>query len=418
MRIVVLGAGVIGVTTAYYLVKRGVEVTVLDRQPGPGMETSFANAGELSYGMTSPWAAPGIPLKALKWLFMRRRPLFIWPIMSPRMWGWGLRMLANCNARSYALNKGRMVRISNYSRDCLTDLMQELDLEFDMRERGTLQLFRSEKQVKASKADQAVLAEFDSPFEVLDRDGCITAEPGLVHVASKFVGGLRLTADRTGDCRMFTMALADRAAELGASFRYGVTIKRLAVEGGKIAGIDTDRGRVTGDTYICAMGPFAPGLLRGIGIRLPVYPVKGYSITLPVTDDAGAPQSTIMDETHKVAITRLGGRIRVAGQAEIIGYNKRLGRHATDTVRYVVNDLFPKGGDVSRAEGWTGLRPMTPDGTPVLGPTRFPNLLLNTGHGTLGWTMACGSGRAVADLATGVEPEIALDGLTAARYGQ
>jgi len=418
MRIVVLGAGVIGVTTAYYLAKRGVEVTVLDRQPGPGMETSFANAGELSYGMSSPWAAPGIPLKALKWLFMRRRPLFIWPVMSPRMWGWGLRMLANCNARNYALNKGRMVRISNYSRDCLTELMREVDLDFDMRERGTLQLFRAEKQVKASKADQAVLTEFDSPFEVLDRDGCIAAEPGLAHVASKFVGGLRLTADRTGDCRMFTMALADRAAELGASFRYGVTVKRLAIEGGKIAGIDTDRGRVTGDTYICAMGPFAPGLLRGIGIRLPVYPVKGYSITLPVTDDAGAPQSTIMDETHKVAITRLGDRIRVAGQAEIIGYNKRLGKHATDTVRYVVNDLFPKGGDVSRAEGWTGLRPMTPDGTPVLGQTRYPNLLLNTGHGTLGWTMACGSSRAVADLATGVEPEISFDGLTAARYGQ
>ena len=418
MRAVVLGAGVIGVTTAYYLTQRGVEVTVLDRQAGPGMETSFANAGELSYGMTSPWAAPGIPLKALKWLFMKHRPLFIWPLISPTMWGWGLRMLANCNARSYRLNKGRMVRISNYSRDCLSDLLREVSIDFDLREQGTLQLFRTEGQIAASKADQAVLAEFDSPFEVLDRDGCIAAEPGLKHVADKFVGGLRLTADRTGDCRMFTMALAEATAARGAEFHYGVTVNGLAQEGDRIAGVDTDMGRITGDAYVCAMGPFAPGLLRRIGIDLPIYPVKGYSITLPVIDDSAAPQSTIMDETHKVAITRLGDRIRVAGQAELIGYNKKLGRRATDSVRYVVGDLFPKGGDVGQAEGWTGLRPMTPDGTPVMGPTRYPNLFLNTGHGTLGWTMSCGSGRAVADLVVGREPEISFDGLTAARYGQ
>jgi D-amino-acid dehydrogenase len=428
MRVVVLGAGVIGVNTAYYLAKHGAEVTLLDRQAGPGMETSFANAGELSYGMTSPWAAPGVPLKALKWLFMKHRPLFIWPRIDPAMWSWGLRMLRNCNGQSYALNKSRMVRISNYSRDCLSDLLQEVAIDFDLREQGTLQLFRSQKQIEASKADQAILAQYDSPFELLDRDGCIAAEPGLAHVAEKFVGGLRLMTDRTGDCRMFTMALADKTAALGAKFHYGVTIKNMAVVGGEIAGVETagveiagvarGGGRVTGDAYICAMGLFAPGLLRGIGIKLPIYPIKGYSITLPVTDDGAAPRSTIMDETHKVAITRLGTRIRVAGQAELIGYNKKLGKHATDSVRHVVADLFPKGGDLSQAEGWTGLRPMTPDGTPVMGPTRYPNLFLNTGHGTLGWTMACGSGRAVADLVTGAAPDISFDGLTAARYGQ
>ncbi|MCL5779051.1 D-amino acid dehydrogenase [Limibaculum sp. FT325] len=418
MKAIVLGAGVIGVTTAWYLARAGVEVLVLDRQPGPGMETSFANAGELSYGMTSPWAAPGVPKKALRWLFMRHRPLFIWPLISPAMWAWGARMLLNCNAASYRLNKGRMVRISNYSRDALPDLLAEVPLDFDMREQGTLQLFRTEKQVKASKADQEVLAEFGSPFEVLDRDGCIAAEPGLAHVAGKFVGGLRLTADRTGDCRMFTLALAEKAAGRGVTFRYGVTIRELAIEGGRIAGVVTDQGRETADTYVCCLGPYAPILLRTAGIRLPIYPIKGYSITLPVTDATAAPQSTIMDETHKVAITRLGDRIRVAGQAEIIGYNRKLGAHATDTVRYVVSDLFPRGGDVARAEGWTGLRPMTPDGTPVIGPTRYPNLFLNTGHGTLGWTMAAGSGRAVADVVLGRTPEIDLDGLTAARYGQ
>jgi D-amino-acid dehydrogenase len=382
------------------------------------METSFANAGELSYGMTSPWAAPGIPMKAVKWLFMRHRPLFIWPVIDPGMWAWGLKMLANCNAASYRVNKGRMVRISNYSRDALSDLLAEEPIDFDMREMGTLQLFRTEKQLKGSKADQEVLSEYGSPFEVLDRDGCIAAEPGLAHVADKFVGGLRLTADRTGDCRMFTLALADRAAARGVSFRYGVTIEGFAREGGRITGVETDAGRETADAYVCCLGPYAPILLKTVGIRLPIYPIKGYSITLPVTDGDAAPQSTIMDETHKVAITRLGDRIRVAGQAEIIGYNKRLGSHATDTVRHVVSDLFPKGGDVGKAEGWTGLRPMTPDGTPVIGPTRYDNLWLNTGHGTLGWTMACGSGRAVADAMLGRPPEIDFDGLTAARYRQ
>ena len=216
-----------------------------------------------------------------------------------------------------------------------------------------------------------MLAEYGSPFEVLDPDGCIAVEPGLAHVREKFVGGLRLTADRTGDCRMFTMALAERAAAMGVSFRYGTTIERFAMQGDRITGVETDTGSETADAYVCALGPYAPILLRTVGIRLPIYPIKGYSITLPVTDDAAAPQSTIMDETHKVAITRLGDRIRVAGQAEIIGYSRRLGKTATDTVRYVVSDLFPKGGDVGAAVGWTGLRPMTPDGTPVIGPTRY-----------------------------------------------
>jgi D-amino-acid dehydrogenase len=306
--------------------------------------------------------------------------------------------------------------VSNYSRDALTDLMAEVPLDFDKREQGTLQLFRTEKQLKGSKADQEVLAEFGSPYEVLDKDGCIAVEPGLVHVADKFVGGLRLTADRTGDCRMFTLALAEKAKEMGVDFRYGVTIERFERYSNQITGVMTDRGLETADRYVCCLGPYAPILLNTIGVKLPIYPIKGYSITLPVTDPDAAPQSTLMDETHKVAITRLGDRIRVAGQAEIIGYNKKLGTHATDTVRHVVTDLFPKGGDVSKAEGWTGLRPMTPDGTPILGPTQYSNLFLNTGHGTLGWTMACGSGRAVADVVLDKQPEIDFDGLTAARY--
>lgn len=418
MKVIVLGAGVIGVTTAYYLAKGGAQVTVIDRQRGPGLETSFANAGELSYGMTSPWAAPGIPLKAVKWLMMKYRPLFVRPSLDPALMSWGVKMLGNCTADAYRLNKGRMVRVSNYSRDAMTELLSEVPLAFDMQERGTLQLFRKQKQLDASKADQEVLAEYGSPCEVLDRDGCIGVEPGLKHVADKFVGGLRLTADRTGDCRMFTDALAGTGAEMGVAFRYGETIKTLRIRGDRIAGVETDRGLEEADAYVCALGPYAPILLRTVGIRVPIYPVKGYSITLPVTDGDAAPQSTLMDETHKVAITRLGDRIRVAGQAGLAGYDARLKERATETVRHVVSDLFPRGGDVTKSEGWTGLRPMTPDGTPILGSTRYDNLFLNTGHGTLGWTMACGSGRAVADAVLGRIPEIDLDGLTVARYAR
>lgn len=419
VKVIVMGAGVIGVTTAYYLAKQGAQVVVIDRQTGPGLETSYANAGQLSYGMTSPWAAPGIPMKAVKWMFMKRRPLFIWPLISPTMWKWCASMVMNCNEDSYRRNKGRMVRVSSYSRDVMPDLIAETGIEYDGRAQGTLQLFRTDKQLKGSKADQEILAEYGSPYEVLDPEGCIAAEPALAQVRGKFVGGLRLTADRTGDCRLFTIALTEKCIEMGVEFQYGQSIKSIAVENGKIAGVDTEiAGRITGDAYVCAMGSFAVNVLNTIGVKLPVYPVKGYSVTLPVTDDKYAPQSTVMDETHKVAITRLGDRIRVAGQAEIAGYSNRLGPHATDTVKHVINDLFPKGGDISKAEGWTGLRPMTPDGTPVLGPTQYENLFLNTGHGTLGWTMACGSGRAVADVVLGKTPEISFDGLTAARYAR
>ena len=335
------------------------------------------------------------------------------------MWSWGVQMLRNCNETAYRRNKGRMVRISNYSRDAMTELLAEVPLQFDLREQGTLQLFRTEEQLEHSKADQEVLAAFDSPFEVLDRDGCIAAEPGLRHVAEKFVGGLRLhRRPHRGLPHVHDGTGARRRRSSGVSFRYGNTISRFSTHGDSITGVETEHGVETADVYVCALGPYAPILLRTVGIWLPIYPIKGYSITLPIRDDADAPQSTLMDETHKVAITRLGGRIRVAGQAQIVGYSRKLGRTATDTVRFVVSDLFPKGGDVSEAEGWTGLRPMTPDGTPVIGPTRYANLFLNTGHGTLGWTMACGSGRAVADAVLGRPPAISLDGLTAARYRQ
>jgi D-amino-acid dehydrogenase len=253
---------------------------------------------------------------------------------------------------------------------------------------------------------------------ILDTEGCIKAEPALGLVKEKVAGGLRLPGDETGDCLKFTQNLARLATDLGVDFQYNTKISALNVEGDRIREVRTDKGSLTGDNYIVALGSYSPLLLKPLGIRVPIYPVKGYSATLPVIDEDAAPVSTMMDEKYKVAITRLGNRIRAAGTAELAGYDLTLRESRCETIFYVVKDLFPQGGDLNQVEYWTGLRPMTPDGTPVVGPTRYPNLFLNTGHGTLGWTMACGSGRVMADLITGRTPEISLEGLTVARYGQ
>lgn len=416
MKVLVLGSGVIGVSSAYQLARAGHEVTVVDRQPAAGLETSFANAGEVSPGYSAPWAAPGIPLKALKWMFQRHAPLVIRPQADPAMWRWLAQMLANCTPARYELNKGRMLRLAAYSRDVLANLRAETGIEYDQRTRGTLQLFRTQAQLDASAQDTAVLDRFGVCYRVLDVDGCIAVEPGLRAVRAKIAGGLHLPGDETGDCFKFTTALARLARTLGVEFRNSTGITRIEHAGDAITGVLTDAGRLHADAYVVALGSYSPRLLAPLGLRVPVYPVKGYSITLPVTDARAAPESTIMDETHKVAITRLGDRIRVAGMAEIAGFDLRLRERRLDTVRHVVRDLFPAGGDLARAEPWTGLRPMTPDGTPIVGATAYRKLWLNTGHGTLGWTMACGSGRLLADLLSGRRPEIDPEGLGLERF--
>ncbi|OYU16623.1 MAG: D-amino acid dehydrogenase small subunit, partial [Rhodobacteraceae bacterium PARR1] len=393
MKIVVLGSGVIGVTSAWYLAKAGHEVTVIDRQPAPALETSFANAGEVSPGYSAPWAAPGIPLKAMKWLFMEHAPLIIQPKPDWAKLKWMARMLMNCTADAYAVNKSRMVRLAEYSRDCLADLRDETGLHYDERMQGTLQLFRTEKQVAAAAKDIAVLQADGVPFEVLSADDCVAAEPGLADARGKIAGGLRLPGDETGDCFKFTNGLAALAEKAGVTFRYGVGIVGLEEAAGRIVAVRTAEGRVTADAFVVALGSYSPFLVRPLGIDLPVYPVKGYSITVPVVNDARAPVSTVMDETHKIAITRLGDRIRVGGMAEIAGFDLSLNPKRRATLEHSVEDLFGGAGDQSQASFWCGLRPMTPDGTPVVGRTGFANLFLNTGHGTLGWTMAAGSGR-------------------------
>ncbi|MEH6415938.1 D-amino acid dehydrogenase [Pseudomonas sp. CGJS7] len=416
MKVLILGSGVIGTTAAYYLAKAGHEVEVIDRQSAPAMETSYANAGEVSPGYSAPWAGPGVPLKAIKWLLMRHRPLVIRPELDPALLRWCLAMLRNCTSARYRINKARMVRLAEYSRDCLRELREDTGIAYDARQQGTLQLFRTQRQLDDSGKDIEILRESGVAFELLDRAGYVRHEPALDLVKHKFVGGLRLPGDETGDCFKFTQNIAVLAQALGAKFRFGVDIQGLERDGGELRSVRTDAGELRADAYLLALGSYSPLLLAPLGIRIPVYPVKGYSLTLPISDARYAPESTIMDETHKVAVTRLGDRIRVGGTAELAGYDRRLHESRRRTLNHVVADLFPRGGDPAQAEFWTGLRPMTPDGTPLLGASGLGKLFLATGHGTLGWTMAAGTGRVIADLIGGRQAEISLEGLGLERY--
>nr|WP_314526394.1 D-amino acid dehydrogenase [uncultured Brevundimonas sp.] len=417
MRVLVLGSGVIGVTTAWQLSQAGHEVVVVDRETGPALQTSFANAGQVSPGYSAPWAAPSIPVKAMKWLLMRHAPLIIRPKLDMAMIRWTLAMLRNCTHERYALNKGRMVRLAEYSRDQLDLLRRQTGIAYDGREQGTLQLFRTEKQLADVHKDVDVLRAQGVPCEVLDPAACIAAEPGLAASAVPFVGGLRLPNDETGDCFLFTNALAKLAAERGVIFHNGVQIHGLTETNGCVDGARTSIGALQADAVVVALGSYSPQMVAPLGLKLPVYPVKGYSITARIIDAARAPVSTVMDESYKVAITRLGDRIRVGGMAELSGYNNSLPHLRRETLEQSVGSLFPGGGDLEGASYWSGLRPMTPDGTPVIGATPVPGLYLNTGHGTLGWTMACGSARVLADLIDGKTPEIEAQDLSLNRYG-
>ncbi|KOR19577.1 D-amino acid dehydrogenase [Burkholderia cenocepacia] len=415
MRVVILGSGVVGVASAYYLARAGHEVTVIDREAGPALETSFANAGQISPGYAAPWAAPGVPLKAVKWMFEKHAPLAIRLDGTRFQLQWMVQMLRNCTAERYAVNKGRMVRLAEYSRDCLQALRADTGIQYEGRTGGTLQLFRTQQQLDGAAKDIAVLQEANVPFELLSPAELKHAEPALAAVSHKLTGGLRLPGDETGDCQLFTTRLAALAESLGVKFRYNTPIDALAIAGGKIAGVQCGSETVRADAYVVALGSYSTNFISNL-MKIPVYPLKGYSITAPIVDEAAAPVSTVLDETYKIAITRFDQRIRVGGMAEIVGFDKTLRAARRETLEMCVNDLFPGGGDTSKATFWTGLRPMTPDGTPIVGRTPVSNLFLNTGHGTLGWTMSCGSGQLLADLISGKKPAIQADDLSVHRY--
>jgi len=416
MKIIVMGAGVIGVTTAWYLAQEGHEVEVIDRQPGVGLETSFANAGQVSPGYSTPWAMPGLPFKVAKWMMSKHSPLIIRPRVDTAMFRFMGELLANCSEKAYDINKSRMLRIAEYARDKIDALRNETGITYDGDQKGLIQLFRTDAQVEHAAEDMRLLAESGIDHQLLNVDEIIAHEPGLAHARHRLRGGLRLPGDQTGDAHLFTRRLAAMAEQKGVKFRLGTNIEAIEATSDSILSIRTSAGRLKADAYVLALGSYSPRLMKPLELRLPIYPVKGYSLTMPITDESRAPVSTVNDETYKVAITRLGDRIRIGGTAELTGFSLRLSPDRRETLELSFNEMYG-GGDLSAARYWTGLRPCTPDGTPIVGPApRYENLWLNTGHGTLGWTMAAGSGQIVADQISGRQTAIPSLDLSLDRY--
>ncbi len=416
MNILVLGSGVIGVTTAYYLARAGHKVTVIDRQSAPAMEASFANAGQISPGYSTPWAAPGLFIKALKWLMQKHSPLHIIPDGSLFQLQWLYQLLRNCTADRYAINKSCMLQLAEYSHDCLKKLRQETHIHYEDQQRGTLQIFRTAKQLEHAKEDIFVLDNFNIKHKLLtSHQELINIEPGLAHSRHQYIGGLWLPNDETGNCKLFTTQLAKMAEALGVEFRYNLLIDKIVVQEKKVTGIACGQEILQADNYIASLGPYTTLLMRDI-IPLLVYPIKGYSITLPIVDEKSSPISTVLDETYKIAITRLGNHIRVGGMAEVVGYNTKLNLKRRDTLAMVVNDIFPKGGYLQQATFWTGLRAMTPSNVPIVGATPLRNLYVNTGHGTLGWTMACGCAQLLTDLISNYPPALNMQSYAINRH--
>lgn len=417
MKVVVLGAGVIGVTSAWYLQQSGHDVTVIEREAGAALQTSYANAGQVSWGYARPWAAPGVMVKVFRWQFDRNAPLLLHWRIDAAMWRFMLSMLANTAPARYEANMARLLRLGRYSHQSLVALRQETGISYEEGQNGTLEVFRSEEQMAGLDQELKLFADNDIPARRLSVEECLAIEPGLERSRHLLAGGLHFPGDEIGNCRLFTNGLAELAAQRGVYFRYGVSVQRLRAEGGQVTGLDTNQGSITADAYVVAAGSYTPALLTPLGIDLPVYPVKGYSLTSPIVAAGDAPRSTLMDEGRKVAITRLGNKLRAAGIAELTGFDLSVQEKNYGVIERAVRDWFPEAADYTQAEWWSGLRPMTPDGPPVIGATPYSNLYLNNGHGTLGWTLSCGSSRALADIVSGRKPEIDMDGLTLARYG-
>jgi D-amino-acid dehydrogenase len=412
MKVLVLGAGVVGVTLAHFLSEDGHEVEIVDRQPGPGLEASFGNAGGVCPSFAGPWAAPGMPFKVMKWMLKSGAPLVFRPRLDIRQWRWLFQFVLNCSPERFAANKQRMQRIAHYSKARLTMLRQETGISYDQLGGGVLQTFVTQQELDGGLLSSKVLSEFGIAHRLVDAAGVMQIEPCLAHARKPFAGGLHLPDDEVGDCHRFTAALAHRLARRGAVFRYDTTVRKINVFAGKVENVATSAGILTADAYVVALGADAPLLLAPIGIDLPIYPLKGYSLTAPIEHDAMAPRCAIMDEHTKVMATRLGTRLRVAGMAELGGYDRSVPAGMPGIIRGLGETLLPLAADFSAATYWSGLRPMTPDGPPFLGDTPIANLFLNAGQGSNGWTQACGCGRVVADIVGGRRPEIDISGLT------
>jgi len=412
MKVLVLGAGVVGTATAYYLHKAGHEVVVVDRASGAGQETSFANAGGVCPSFAGPWAAPGMPLKVLRWLFARHAPLSFSPRLSLRQWRWLAAFIGNCTPERFARNKAHMQRSAHYSKACLVALREETGIAYDHGTGGVLQIFRTREELDAAQQSAKVLRSFNIAHRLVGAKDAIEIEPALGHSTVALAGALHLPDDETGDCHLFTTRLAALLKSQGVVFQFDTEVQGLTTEGNSVSGVVTAQETLTADRYVVALANDAPLLLSPLGIDIPVYPVKGYAITLDNMRADRSPRSSVMDEHSKVMVTRLGDRVRAAGIAEVAGYNRNVDKRKAGAVLEAARALFPQAGDYSGVSYWAGLRPMTPDGPPYLGAAPFENLLLNVGQGSNGWTQACGCGRIVADLISARTPDIDLEGLT------
>lgn len=411
MKVVVLGSGIIGTASAWWLCRDGHEVRVIDRCTGPAMETSFANGGQISVSYAEPWANRGAPWKLAQWMLRDDSPLLFRPQADWRQWQWGSAFLRECLPARLEPNIRAMVAMAEYSRRTLQGMRGELDIQYDALQRGIITFYRRHSEFEDAQKSASVLRDLGVDRRILSADEIVALEPALAPRRHLIAGGDYTAADESGDAHLFTTQLAERARAAGVQFRFSTQVTRLLAEGGRIyaaevVGPDGSYSRVYGDAFVAAMGSFTPDIVRPLGIPCPVYPAKGYSATFPVLDPERAPQVSLTDSSRKVVLSRLGNRLRVAGTAEFSGYSRALNTVRCEALSTIVRELLPEGVvDLSSPNYWSGLRPATPSSVPLVGRTRIANLFLNTGHGTLGWTMGAGSGRAIADIVSGRRPE-------------
>ena len=411
MKVVVLGAGLLGVTSAYFLRQRGHAVTVIDRQASPAAETSFANGGQISVSHAEPWANPSAPLKVLKWLGKEDAPLLFRIRADMRQWLWGLQFLRECTPARTQHNIEQIVRLGTYSRDTLQALRRDIGIEYDQRTQGILHFYTSQKEFDGAEGPAAQMRELGCDRRVISADEAVRIEPALRHIRPQLAGATYTAEDESGDANSFARELVARCRADGVEFLMSHTVTALREAGGRIDHVEaTDADgrfqRVRGDAYVLAMGSLSPIYAAPLGIHLPIYPAKGYSVTLPVKDASMAHQVSLTDDEYKLVFSRLGDRLRIAGTAELNGYDRDLNRVRCEAIVRRTEELFPGAGDLEQAQFWTGLRPATPSNVPIIGRSKLPNLFLNTGHGTLGWTHSCGSGKSIAQIVSGLTPEV------------
>ena len=411
MKVIVLGAGLLGVTSAYFLRQQGHEVTVVDRQASAAAETSFANGGQISVSHAEPWANPGAPVKVLKWLGKEDAPLLFRLRADARQWRWGLQFLRECTPARTRHNIEQIVRLGTYSRDTLQQLRRDRDIVYDERTQGILHFYTSQQEFDAAEAPAAQMRELGCDRRVISADEAVKIEPALAHIRPQLAGATYTSEDESGDANRFARELVKRCEQDGVQFLMSHTVTALRAAGGEIDHVEaTDSEgrfqRLRADAYVLAMGSLSPLLAKPLGIELPIYPAKGYSVTMPVKDASMAHQVSLTDDEFKLVFSRLGDRLRIAGTAELNGYDRDLNRVRCEAIVRRVEELFPGAGDAERAQFWTGLRPATPSNVPIIGRSKVGKLFLNTGHGTLGWTHACGSGKSIARIVAGLAPEV------------